>query len=149
MVQSKATTVEQYLAELAADRREVIASVRALVNQHLPPGYQEGMSWGMISWEVPLARYPNTYNGQPLSFAALAAQKNHYALYLMCVYADSQAEQDLRAAYAQAGRKLDFGKSCLRFKQRADLLDVAVAPLIAGTPVDAYIAHYEASRVRH
>ena len=149
MVQGKATTVEQYLAELAADRREVIASVRALVNRHLPPGYQEGMSWGMISWEVPLARYPDTYNGQPLSFAALAAQKNHYALYLMCVYADSQAEQDLHAAYAQAGRKLDFGKSCLRFKQRADLLDDAVAPLIAGTPVDAHIAHYQASRVRH
>lgn len=149
MVTSKATTVEQYLTELPTDRREVVASVRTLVNQHLPPGYQEVMRWGMISWEVPLARLADTYNGQPLAFASLAAQKNHYALYLMCVYADSQAEQDLRAAYAQAGRKLDFGKSCLRFKQRAELLDEVVGRLVAATPVDAHIAHYRASRVRH
>jgi uncharacterized protein YdhG (YjbR/CyaY superfamily) len=149
MVQSKATTVEQYLAELPADRREVIASVRALVNQHLPAGYQEAMSWGMICWEVPLARFPDTYNGQPLPFAALAAQKNHYALYLSCAPADSGAEHSLREAYAQAGRKLDMGKSCLRFKKRADLLDDAVAQVIAATPVEAHIAHYQASRVRH
>ncbi|GGD46977.1 DUF1801 domain-containing protein [Pseudoxanthomonas indica] len=149
MVQSKATTVEQYLAELPADRREVIASVRALVNQHLPAGYQEAIRWGMISWEVPLARLPDTYNGQPLAFAALAAQKNYYALYLSCVDADSQTEQLLRNAYAEAGRKLDFGKSCLRFKQRADLLDAVVGQVIAATPVDAHIAHYQASRVRH
>lgn len=149
MVQSKATTVEQYLAELPADRREVIASVRALVNRHLPTGYQEAIRWGMISWEVPLARLPDTYNGQPLAFAALAAQKNHYALYLSCVDADSQTEQALRSAYAQAGRKLDFGKSCLRFKQRADLLDEVVGQVIAATPVEAHIAHYQASRVRH
>lgn len=149
MVKSTATTVEDYLAELPAGRREVVTSVRELVNRHLPAGYQEALRWGMISWEVPLARLPDTYNGQPLAFAALAAQKNHYALYLMCVYADSRAEQDLRAAYAQAGRKLDFGKSCLRFKQRGELLDEVVARLIATTPVDAHIAHYHASRVRH
>lgn len=149
MVTSKATTVDEYLAELPADRRAVVESVRALVNRHLPAGYQETMSWGMISWEIPLARFPDTYNRQPLAFVALAAQKNHYALYLMCVYADSDAEQTLRAAYAKAGRKLDFGKSCLRFKQRDDLLDEVVGRLIASTPVDTHIAHYQASRVRH
>lgn len=149
MARSAAPSVEDYLAELAGERRALIAGVRDLVNQHLPPGYEERINWGMISWEIPLARYPGTYNGQPLSFAALAAQKNHNALYLMSVYADSQAEADLRQAYAAAGRKLDIGKSCLRFKRWEDLLPAAIGRVIASTPVEDHIAHYQASRMRH
>lgn len=149
MARSAATTVADYLAELPSERRAVITAVRDLVNRNLPPGYEERMSWGMISWEVPLSRYPTTYNGQPLAFVALAAQKNHYALYLMCVYADSPSETELRQAYARAGRTLDFGKSCLRFKRLEDLLADDVGRLIAAVPVDTYIAHYEASRMRH
>ena len=148
MVSSAATTVEAYLAELPPGRREVIATVRALVNANLPEGYAEGMNWGMISWEIPLSRYPVTYNKQPLIYAALAAQKNHYALYLMCAYADSQSERDLRAAYAAAGLKLDLGKSCLRFRRLEALLQSAVAAAIASTPLETHIARYEASRVR-
>ena len=112
MVSSAAATVEAYLAELPPERRAVVATVRALVNAHLPEGYVEGMHWGMIGWVIPLSRYPVTYNKQPLIYAALAAQKNNYALYLMCAYSDSQVERDLRAAYAAAGLKLDMGKSC-------------------------------------
>lgn len=130
----------------------MIATVRALVNANLPDGYVEGMNWGMVSWEIPLSRYPVTYNKQPLIYAALAAQKNHYALYLMCAYADSQSERDLRAAYAAAGLKLDLGKSCLRFRRLDALLQSAVAAAIASTPPDnaygTHIARYEASRVR-
>ncbi|MDR6841422.1 DUF1801 domain-containing protein [Pseudoxanthomonas sacheonensis] len=148
MVGSAATTVEAYLAELPPERREVIATVRALVNANLPDGYVEGMNWGMVSWEIPLSRYPVTYNKQPLIYAALAAQKNHYALYLMCAYADSQNERDLRAAYAAAGLKLDLGKSCLRFRRLDALLQSAVAAAIASTPPEVHIARYEASRVR-
>ena len=148
MVSSKARTVEAYLRELPDDRRGVIAAVRTLVNRSLPKGYAETMSWGMISWEIPLARYPDTYNKQPLGYVALAAQKNHYALYLMGVYADSQNEKDLRQAYARAGRKLDMGKCCLRFRKLDDLLAEEIGTIIASMPVDAYIAHYEASRVR-
>ena len=148
MVSSAATTVEAYLAELPPERREVLATVRALVNANLPEGYAEGMNWGMISWEIPLSRYPVTYNKQPLIYAALAAQKNHYALYLMCAYADSQSERDLRAAYAAAGLKLDLGKSCLRFRRLEALLQSAVAAAIASTPLETHIARYEASRVR-
>ena len=84
MVSSAAATVEAYLAELPPERRAVVATVRALVNAHLPEGYVEGMHWGMIGWVIPLSRYPVTYNKQPLIYAALAAQKNNYALYLMC-----------------------------------------------------------------
>lgn len=149
MTRSTADTVDAYLAELPDERRTVISQVRDLVNRHLPPGYEERINWGMISWEVPLSRYPNTYNGQPLAFVALAAQKHHYALYLMCVYAESNLEAELRAAYARAGRKLDFGKSCLRFKTLGDLLADDVGKIIAAVPVAEHIAHYEASRMRH
>lgn len=145
MTRSAAATVEAYLAELPPERRAVIAQVRDLVNAHLPPGYVEAMNWGMISWEVPLSRYPVTYNKQPLSYAALAAQKNAYSLYLMAAATQGQR---LRAAYAQAGKKLDMGKSCIRFKKLDDLVPDAIAEAVASMPVDAYIAWYEASRER-
>ena len=148
MVSSAAKTVEAYLEELPADRREVVASVRDLVNRHLPPGYVETMNWGMICWEIPLARYPITYNKQPLGYVALAAQKHYYVLYLLGVYTDSQNEKDLRDAYARAGRKLDLGKCCLRFKRLDDLLQAEVGGIIASMPVDACIAQYEASRAK-
>jgi hypothetical protein len=148
MASSKAATVEAYMQELPKERREVVAAVRALVNLHLPQGYAETMRWGMISWEIPLARYPATHNKQPLGHVALAAQKNHYALYLMGVYAESQDEKDLRQAYARAGRKLDMGKSCLRFRKLDELLAEEVGAIIASMQVDACIAHYEASRAR-
>ena len=75
------------MAELPAERRAVVAAVRDLVLKNLPDGYVETINWGMISYEVPLERYPATYNQQPLSFVAVAAQKNHYAIYLNCVCA--------------------------------------------------------------
>ena len=148
MASSKAAIVEAYMQELPQERREVVAALRALVNLHLPQGYAETMRWGMISWEIPLTRYPATHNQQPLGHVALAAQKNHYALYLMGVYAESQDEKDLRQAYARAGRKLDMGKSCLRFRKLDELLAEEVGAIIASMPVDACIAHYEASRAR-
>jgi len=146
MVSSAATTVDAYLAELPPERSAVIAKVRDMINTHLPPGYVERMNWGMICWEIPLSRYSITYNKQPLGYVALAAQKNNYALYLMNVGSDSGDEAGLRAAYARAGKKLDMGKCCLRFKSLERLLVDEIASLIAGTPVDAYIARYEASR---
>ncbi|MEZ5462585.1 DUF1801 domain-containing protein [Dokdonella sp.] len=148
MVSSKASTVEAYLEELPPERREVIASVRDLVNAHLPEGYEETMAHGMIAWVVPLSRFAGTVNGQPLSYAALAAQKNNYALYLMCDSLSANDGEKLRAAYARAGRRLDMGKSCLRFKRRADLFDEAVAELIAATSVEETIRRHESTRKR-
>ena len=146
MVSSKAATPEAYLAELPPERAALISHVSDLVNAHLPPGYVERMSWGMISWEVPLERYPDTYNGQPLAYAGLAAQKNHCALYLNCVYASEARTARLREAWAAEGRKLDMGKSCIRVKKRDDLAEEVLARTIASVPVDAFIAEYEASR---
>lgn len=146
MVSSAAKTIDAYLAELPPERRTVVATVRDVVNAHLPPGYEETMNWGMISWEIPLSRYPVTYNKQPLSFAALAAQKNSYSLYLMAVDTGSERERQLRDAAAALGRKLDMGKCCVRFKQPDHLPLQTIGALIASVPVEAYIAHYEAAR---
>ena len=146
MVSSKAATPEAYIAELPPERAELVSHVRDLVNANLPDGYVERMNWGMISWEVPLERYPDTYNGQPLAFAGLAAQKNHTALYLNCVHASEERTRRLADAYAAAGKKLDMGKSCLRFKRADQLAEDVLAEAIASTPVDTFIAEYEAGR---
>jgi hypothetical protein len=148
MARSTAATVAEYLAELPEERRAVVAAVRDLVLRSLPAGYGETMNWGMISYEVPLARYPDTYNGQPLSYAALAAQKGHYALYLNCVYQSEERAASLADAFARAGKRLDMGRSCVRFRRLDDLALDAVAESIASTPPDAFIASYERSRRR-
>ena len=148
MVSSKAATPEAYLDELPPERREIVSRVRDLVNANLPAGYVERMSWGMIGWELPLERYPDTYNKQPLAYAGLAAQKNHYALYLNCIYASEERTQRLREAYARAGKKLDMGKSCIRFRKVEELAEDALAEAIASVPPESFIAEYEASRAR-
>jgi hypothetical protein len=148
MVMSKATTVADYLAELPADRRKTIAAVRASVRKSLPKGYKESIGYGMICYSVPLSTYPDTYNSQPLCYAALAAQKNYCALYLMGVYGDAAQTKALKDAFRKAGKKLDMGKSCVRFKTADDLpLDV-IGKTIAATPVKAFIAMYEKARKR-
>src|SRR6187402_1246089 len=95
-----ATTVEEYLAKLPADRREAIARVREVVNANLPAGFEEGLQYGMPCWYVPLSRYPVTYNGQPLAVASLGSQKGHMALYLMGVYGDPELAAWFRDAFA-------------------------------------------------
>src|SRR5687768_2842090 len=146
MAGSKAATVKEYLDELPAERREVVAKVRDTIKRRLPKGYRETMKSGMILYELPLERYPKTYNGQPLQFAALAAQKNYYAVYLTSVYSDPEQEQALRKAFEAAGKKLDMGKSCLRFKSLDDLPLQAIGDVIASTPPEKFIERYEASR---
>jgi hypothetical protein len=148
MTGSRAPTPEAYLAELPPERAGLVSSLRDLVNANLPDGYAERMSWGMIGWEVPLERYPETYNGQPLVYAALAAQKNYTALYLNCVYASEERTERLKAQWAASGRKLDMGKSCLRFKRPEDVAEQVLAETIRSIPLDRFIAEYEAGRAR-
>jgi len=145
-MQAKATTVTEYLDALPEDRRSAIKAVRAVIKKNIPKGYEEGMEFGYISWTVPLAVYPDTYNGQPLCYAALAAQKNYFALYLMTVYGDSDLAVGFKAAFKKAGKKLDMGKSCVRFRSTEDLaLDAVRDALTAASPAQ-WIAHYEAVR---
>ncbi|MGH7663594.1 MAG: DUF1801 domain-containing protein [Gemmatimonadaceae bacterium] len=145
---SKAATVAEYLGELGEDRRTVVSAVRDVVLRNLPAGYRESMNWGMITYEIPLERYPATYNGQPLCFASLAAQKNHYALYLMGAYSGSGDEGWLRDEFRKAGKKLDMGKSCMRFRKLDDLPLAVIGRLIASAPPEKLIEQYEASRRR-
>ncbi|MEA3051926.1 MAG: hypothetical protein QOG72_829 [Sphingomonadales bacterium] len=148
MVSSKAPTPEAYLDELPPERAAFVARLRDLVNANLPDGYVERMSWGMIGWEVPLELYPSTYNGQPLVYAGLAAQKNYTALYLNCVHASEARTERLRAAWAATGRKLDMGKSCLRFKRPEDVAEAVLAETIRSIPLERFVAEYEAGRAR-
>ena len=141
-----ARTPAAYLAAQPADRRKELSRVRQVVKRHLPRGYREVVNWGMITYEVPLTRFPNTYNGQPLCYASLAAQKRHLALYLMGAYADGSNGQRLKDGFRKAGKKLDMGKSCIRFQKADDLALDAIGDAIASLPVDKYIAVFEATR---
>lgn len=139
-------TVEQYLAELPPERRAVIAAIRDLVNANLPPGYAETMNWGMICWEIPLSRYPATYNGHPLGYLALGAQKNNYALYSMMAYMSPEIAARLREEFRKAGAKLDMGKSCIRFRSLPGFPPAAVELLASSATVEQYIAFHERGR---
>ena len=145
-MRSNAATVEEYLNELAPDRREQIEAVRNVVLDKLPEGYAESMNWGMISWEIPLDRYPKTYNKQPLMYAALASQKNYISLYLMCVYVHDGTQTEFERRFKASGNKLKMGKSCVRFKTTDDLPMDLIADTVASTSVDDYIKSYEAAR---
>ncbi len=144
---SNAKTVEEYLASLPEDRREAIAAVRQTILDNLPEGYEEGMQYGMIGYYVPHSIFPAGYHcdpKQPLNFASLGNQKNHMALYLMCVYGNSQVREWFEAEYKKSGKKLDMGKACLRFKKLDDLALNVVGAAIAKVPVEKYVAAYEA-----
>lgn len=145
-MQSKATSVKDYIAELPDDRRKIISSVRAVIRQHLPKGYEEGMQYGMIGYYVPQRVYPAGYHcnpEQPLPFAALASQKNYVSLYLMCIYSDLAHLKWFQEAWAKTGFKLNIGKGCVRFKKLEQVpLDV-IGAAIRRVPVAKFIKHYE------
>jgi hypothetical protein len=146
-MQSKAKTVPEYLKALPEDRRKALTALRKVIVANLDEAYVEGMSYGMISYCVPLSVYPAGYHVDPkqsLPFACLSSQKNHMAMYLMCIYGSPVEEAWFRAAWAKTGKRLDMGKSCVRFKKLEDLpLDV-IGEAIRRMPAKKYIANYEA-----
>jgi uncharacterized protein YdhG (YjbR/CyaY superfamily) len=146
MVSSNAETVDQYLDELDEDRRTQLVEVRDTIVNNLPDGYVESMNWGMITYEVPLGTYPDTYNKKPLMYAALASQKNHMAVYLTTVYGDDETKQEFEERYRATGKKLDMGKSCVRFKSIEQLPLELIGEVIAGTEVEDFIGIVEAAR---
>jgi len=148
MFQGKAKTVAEYLDSLPDDRRAVVGKLRTFVNEHLPKGYKEQMGWGVITYAVPLSILPDTYNGEPLCYVAIAAQKNHYSLYLMAAYGNSAQAKRLADGFKRHGKKLDKGKSCLRFTSLDDIALDVVGEVIASTPMEKYVDVYKASRAR-
>jgi hypothetical protein len=137
---SRASTVDAYLSELPEDRRSALAHVRSVIRKHLPRGFAETMQYGMISYVIPLSDYPDTYNGQALTVAALASQKNYMAVYLMGLYSSPELRTWFEAEYAKSGKRLDAGKSCVRFKRLDDLALDAVAVAIEHVSVADLIA---------
>ncbi len=144
-MQSKATTVAEYLRSLPEDRRHAIEAVRKVILANLDKDYVEGMGYGMIGYSVPHRVFPAGYHcdpKQPLPFACLASQKNHMALYLMAIYGSAEQRRLLEEAWARTGKKLDMGKSCIRFKKVEDLpLDV-IGAAIRRVPAKKYVEHY-------
>ncbi len=141
-MQSKATTVQQYLDELPADRRAAISAVREVMLKNLPKGFQEGIQYGMIGYYVPHSVYPSGYHcnpEQPLPYASLASQKNYLSIYLMCIYADPAHRDWFVQAWQETGCKLDMGKSCVRFKQLEDIPLKVVGQAIKRVTVKKYI----------
>jgi hypothetical protein len=147
MPSSKAPTVAEYLATIPAERRKEIAAVRKMVKANMPSGYKERLYQGMILWEIPLAKYPDTHNGQPLSYVAISAHKAHLALYLMGAYWLNDLGP-VREAFRTAGKELDMGKACIRFKKADDLPLAALGKVIKALPPGLFIMRYEQLRKR-
>ena len=151
-MQSTASNVDDYLAELPADRRVIVETVRKVILENLDSKYSETISYGMIGYAVPHSVFPAGYHcnpKQPLPFAGLASQKNYVALYLMGFYvgcSDTLETDDLtwfRAAWEASGKKkLDMGKACLRFKKLDDVALDVIGQAIRRMPADRYISRY-------
>jgi hypothetical protein len=144
-----ASTVAEYLAALPADRRDALSTVRHVINENLPDGYEEGIQFGMIGWYVPLSLYPAGYGENPkvpLPLVALASQKSGMVLHFMSLYGHAALSSWFTSEYKKSGKKLDMGKGCVRFKKLQDLpLDV-IGRTIARVPVEEHIANYQAAR---
>ena len=146
-MQSSAKTVEQYLDELPEDRKEGMKKLRAVINENLPEGFEERMTYGMIGWVVPHTLYPAGYHCDPklpLGFASIASQKNFIALYHMCIYGDNTLRDWFVKAYnAQSKTKLDMGKSCIRFKKPEQIPFALIGELMRKVSVADWIRIYE------
>lgn len=148
---SKAKTVAEYLREMPEDRRKSISKVREVILKNLPAGYQETMLYGMIGFVVPLKIYPKGYLGQkdvPVTYAGLANQKNYMSIYLMNVYGNKEVEKWFKREYTKGGKKLDMGKSCVRFKSVEQLNLKVIGQAIAKTSVKQYISAIESINQR-
>jgi hypothetical protein len=143
-----ASSVATYLAQLPSDRRKELARVRAVVRKNLPSGYEEELSRGIIVYSVPLRVYPDTYNGQALWYVAMASQKNYLTLYLMNAYAHAPLARRLRDGFKAAGKRLDMGKACIRFRSADDLALDTIGEIVASTPLEKYVAFAKAARRR-
>lgn len=146
-MQSNAATVDEYLAEMPPERQAALERLRALVKKNLPKGFVEQMQWGMISYVVPHSMYPAGYHSdtkQPLPFLTLASQKAHIAVYHMGIYADPKLRAWFTSAHAKAtAKKLDMGKSCIRYKKPEDIPFELIGELASKVTPAQWIERYE------
>jgi predicted aldo/keto reductase-like oxidoreductase len=146
MVSSKAKTAQKYLEELDTERREIIENIRKIILERIPKGFVEEMQYGMICYNIPIEKYPNTYNKKALTIAAIASQKNYISLYLMGIYADKEMEKWFKGEMNQSNKKMKMGKSCINFKKIEDLDLELIKKVIEKITPEKYIQMYEKSR---
>ncbi len=145
---SSPPSVASFLATLPLERRREVKKVRDMVRQHMPAGYEEVISRNMLVYQVPLRLYPDTYNGHPLWYVALASEKSYLSLHLMQIYCDPVQTRRLEDGIRAAGKKLDMGKACLRFKKADDLPLEIIGEIVASTPMDRWIEIAKSARRR-
>ncbi|MDE0960717.1 MAG: DUF1801 domain-containing protein [Planctomycetota bacterium] len=139
-MQSQAKTPREYIDSLPEDRRPAVKKLRSLIRKSLPKGYKEQMRWGFICYEVPLSVCPETYNGEPLMYAAIAAQKRHYGVYMCGIYVVPRVFKKLTSEWKKRGTRLDLGKSCLRFSSWEKCEPDLIAEAIASVPLKEFVA---------
>ena len=146
-MQSKAATVEQYLAELPADRQKAMKELRKVIKKNIPKGFKEEMSYGMIGYVIPHSKYPKGYHCNPelpLPFMNIASQKNFIAVYHMCVYSNPALMKWFTTEYKkQVPTKLDMGKACIRFNNPEHIPFKLIGELAGKVTPDEWIAVYE------
>ncbi|MHC4274611.1 MAG: DUF1801 domain-containing protein [Planctomycetota bacterium] len=144
----KPSTVAQYLKALPKDRRDALQAVRKVILDNLDAGYAEIFQNGAIGYVVPHSVFPPGYHcdpSQPLPYVGLASQKNYMAVYLFCVYGSESEQRWFREAWTKTGKKLDMGKSCVRFKKLDDVALDVIGKAIKRTPAKKFIAYYEST----
>jgi hypothetical protein len=134
-----AAHVSAFLAGLPPRRRQELERVRDEIRRQLPAGYEEVVTRNMLVYQVPLERYPDTYNGHPLWYVALASGKSYLSLHLMPVYGDTGLAGRLADGFKAAGKKLDMGKACVRFKTADDLALDVIGQIVAAIPLDRWV----------
>lgn len=145
-MQSKATTVAEYLKGLDPDRRKAITAIRKVLKDNLDPKIKEMMTYGMIGYVVPHSVYPDGYHcnpDTPLPFANLASQKSHMGLYLFCIYGNPKEKARLEKEWKATGKKLDMGKACIRFKKLEDVPMDVLGAAIKRITVAKFVEQYE------
>ena len=146
-MQSKATTVEEYLSELSEDRKAPMLKLREAIKNNLPQGFEEVISYGMLGYVVPHSIYPAGYHCTPklpLPFINLASQKNTISLYHMGIYGDKNLLDWFVAEYSKyAKSKIDMGKGCFRFKKMDDIPYDLIGELATKISVQDWITFYE------
>jgi hypothetical protein len=142
------TTGAEFLDTLPMERRWEVERVREVLRRHMPSGYEEVVRKGMLVYEVPLERYPDTYNGHPLWYVALASEKSYLSLHLMPIHGSPAQARKLKDGFREAGKKLDMGKACVRFRTADDLALDVIAEVVASIPLERWVEIARAARRR-
>jgi uncharacterized protein YdhG (YjbR/CyaY superfamily) len=145
----KATSVDQYINEAPEDRKEALQKLRNVINENLPEGFLEEMSYGMIGYVVPHSIYPKGYHCSPelpLPFMSFASQKNSINIYHMGIYAQPDLYDWFVSEYPKhSNQKLDMGKSCIRIKKPENIPFELIGQLVKKLSVQDWIATYEST----